>query len=75
MSVKCQNCGGEMSYDIRSKNLKCEYCKEKIPIEEYIEGKKSEVIENEDNNVLLENIAESGKLYFNAERYLFGVCG
>ena len=52
MSVKCQNCGGEMSYDIRSKNLKCEYCKEKIPIEEYIEGKKSEVIENEDTNTV-----------------------
>lgn len=38
-----------------------------VPQEKHNEVKSLEVIENEDNNVLLENIAESGKLYFNAE--------
>ena len=38
-----------------------------VPQEKHTEVKSLEVIENEDNNVLLENIAESGKLYFNAE--------
>ena len=38
-----------------------------VPQEKHTEVKSLEVIENEDNNVLLENIAESRKLYFNAE--------
>ena len=38
-----------------------------VPQEKHTEVKSLEVIENEDNNVLLENIAEFGKLYFNAE--------
>lgn len=38
-----------------------------VPQEKHTEVKSLEVIENEDNNVLLENITELGKLYFNAE--------
>ncbi|MGN1434082.1 MAG: DNA polymerase I [Ruminococcus sp.] len=38
-----------------------------VPQEKHTEVKTLEVIENEDDNVLLKNIAEFGKLYFNAE--------
>lgn len=38
-----------------------------VPQEKHNEVKSLEVIENEDNDVLLKNIVECGKLYFNAE--------
>ena len=38
-----------------------------VPQEKHTEVKSLEIIENEDNNVLLKNSTELGKLYFNAE--------
>lgn len=38
-----------------------------VPQERHTEVKSLEIIENEDDNVLLKNITELGKLYFNAE--------
>ena len=38
-----------------------------VPLEKHTEVKSLEIIENEDNNVLLKNITELEKLYFNAE--------
>lgn len=37
-----------------------------LPLEKHTEVKSLEIIENEDDNVLLKNITERGKLYFNA---------
>lgn len=38
-----------------------------VPQEKHTEVKSLEIIENEDDNVILKNIAELGKLYYNAE--------
>lgn len=38
-----------------------------VPQERHTEVKSLEVVENEDDNVILKNIAELGKLYYNAE--------
>ena len=47
MGIKCNNCGGKMVYDIKSKMLKCNYCNEKISIEDFKQTtNKSEKLED-----------------------------
>lgn len=35
MAIKCNNCGGDMRYNIRKKMLECEHCSEEISVQEY----------------------------------------
>ena len=35
MGIKCPKCGGRMTYDIKDKLLKCEYCNSSLTIDEY----------------------------------------